>query len=258
MIFEHLLKTGESTIAGSQLVADINNRESRIADGFFTIREDYVTGAFSSIGSVNSQTLVEGMFTKTTLPFETIYDTSGDYFVDEAEFEISSVARMDKDFPILSPEFSNIIYEKRPRSNTAIFIASATGQVSTGLMATIATTMPTKTGSLNSLMYFGNGQKLYSGDSYFISGNNNIFFYKGNFTGKFFAIENPSGFMFRTGIYKDSTGVSFIESNNNIYYAGMEQNKDMFLELNSGVNLIAPNVVSKLILNNPDNLQINL
>lgn len=258
MTFEHILKTGELTITGSQLVADINNRQSRIADGFFVMQDDYITGSFSSIASVNSQTLVEGIFTKTELPFETIYQTTGDYFIDESEFEISSVVRMANDFPQLAPEFSNIIYEKRQQEATAIFLANSTGEVSTGLMAAIALSIPAKTGSLNSLMYFANGQKLYSGDSYFISGLNNIFSYKENFTGKFFAIEKPSGVLFKTGVYKDSTGVNFIESNNNLYYAGMEQNKNMFLELNSGVNLIAVNGISKLILNSPDNLQINL
>lgn len=233
MNHEILFKTGTSTLSGCRNVAAKTNY-SPLFSSDFVMLDNSISGKNMSKVSLNSQTLCEADFTTVSLPFVSFKETSGDYFVDESLSK--SKGFLSSDLVLAELDEVSFLYEKRNSGSFAIYSSTGYSTFNTGMENAIAQKIPTKTGQLSSLEFYLNGQKLYSGDSYTITGSNNRFNYLQTITGKMFAVEKSSNFS--ESIAQDIYGTGFIESNSNYYLNGLEQSPESWLEVFTGVSLV--------------------
>jgi hypothetical protein len=241
MNHEIQFKTGNSTLSGCRNVSMLTNHVP-VFSSDFAILDNLISGKNMSRVSLNSQTLCEADFSTISLPFVSFKDTSGDYFVDESISKKKAFFSNDLGLS----DFSEIsfLYEKRNSGNFAIYSSTGYSTFNTGIEAAIAAKIPAKTGQLSDLEFYLNGQKLYSGDSYTITGSNNRFNYIQTITGKMFAVEKDS--LINNRLSEDIYGTGFIEGNSNFYLNGLEQHPDSWLEIHTGVSLVKTGVSSFL------------
>jgi len=255
MNFDLYLKTGESSISGCRGVSQKTNFLVSSSEGSFFM-SSAVTGVHSSIVSLNSQTIVEGDFFSNTLPFVTINETSGDYYVNSGNSYLKGL--YSNDFSVSGMQEKRLIFDLRNSEKSAIFESTGVSFFNTGIQSAISSLMPTRTGSLNTLDFFINGQKLRSGDSYFITGSNNGFQYLETVTGKMFCIPKPTGTREITGTIGDVYGSGFIESNNNFYLNGLEQHPDSWIEFHTGVIMVKTGISAAVEIDDSEFIEIYL
>ena len=208
---------------------------------FFT---DIISGNYQTNPSINSQTFVEKEAESTVLPFVTINTTDGDYYVEGPLYKKGVIS---SNFGLNSVYIDNSIFDKREQSPSLIFSFQNASEVNTGILGDVPAELSSRVGSsLNSFDFYLNGQKIYSGESYLITGSNNGFEYLENITGKLFGIIKDSGIISPTGANMDYFGQKFIEQNNILFVNGMRQPKDLWLETNTGVNMIETGISSKI------------
>ncbi len=242
------LNTGSSTLSGCRSLSRISNYYASTTEQTIYFNNT-ITGDNSTKLSLNSQTLTEGPLEIVDLAFEDLYLSSGDYYLLPNTNKVASITN---DLTLNEIEGDiTILYESRPQASGAIFIFSNSGEVNTGLKNQINLNLPTYTNNLSALDFFLNGQKIYSGESYTITGANNGFSYLSNVTGKIFAIPKYSNLLNITGESGQVYATEFIENNNAIYLNGMEQASISWLEINTGVNMIVKNNPVNFTIDNP-------
>jgi len=243
MIYDFILNTGAVTITDSATINFDNNQK-----GDFILNSFYIpilnrTGTHDIIASLNSQTIVEVSASYSTTQFDNIYSGNGDYYFITGE----SISKLNflGNFEISNLIEKNLFFDFRTSIQAAIGTGSNSGQMQDSLMNDIKIKMTGYTGDLNKLDYFLNGQKIYSGDSYTIL-NNTGFKYNQLITGKIFAIPKKEKTKQFTGINSDLYGQKFIENEVNLYINGMEQSKNLWIEITTGVTLIETGIVCQI------------
>lgn len=247
MSYEFQIKTGDSTLSGCRLVADYSNLPARVFDDRFIVAT--LENGEKSLVSLNGQTLSQGEVSEIVLPFVSFKETDGEYWMGSGSSFKNGY--FEKDFSTAGFSFQDVIYDIRGSGAFAIFESAVSGQFNTGIEAAIASNITYKSGDLSSLDFYMNGQKLYSGESYTITGSNNRFNLIQPFTGKLFAVERASGFSSLNSENPDFYGTKFIESNCNYYWNGLEQNPISWIETNTGVKTIATGKSSNLQFDTP-------
>ncbi len=244
MIFDFTLKTGNSTLSGSMSSNYDNNYSANFSyDGFLIPILDR-TGTHDIIASLNSQTIVEVTPSYTSTQFQNIYSGNGDYYFVTGD-SLSKIYFLG-DLDINNLQEKNLFFDLRPTLQAAIGTGITSGGMQNSLMQDIKIKMTGYTGDLNQLNFFLNGQKIYSGDSYSII-NNTGFQYKQTITGKIFAIPKKEKSHQLTGLNYDLYGYKFIENDSNLYINGMEEQKNNWIEINTGVKNIVTGLSAKII-----------
>ena len=243
MIYNYMLNTGTSTITGSVSTdVDNNQQASFILDSFY-IPILNRTGTNNLIVSLNSQTLIERDPTSQDSQFGKIYSTSGDFYFITGE----SISKMFfENFDAVPLLQRNLLFDLRPFNKIALGTGVNNTQISNSLVSDIRLNLTGYSGNLNQLDYFLNGQKLYSGSGSYGIVNNTGFLYSGVATGKVFAIPQKQNTLNFTGLKQDVYGQDFIENEVNLYINGMEQNKNSWIEMTTGVTLIRTGVVCQI------------
>ena len=255
MIYDFILNTGGLTIIESSSSNFNNNYKGDfILDSFYIPLLDR-TGTHDILASLNSQTLVETAEAYTPNQFENIYSGNGDYYFKTGE----SISKMNflGNLNIYSLNEKNLFFDLRSPIQAAIGTGLNSGQIEASLMDDLKIKMTGYTGDLNKLDYFLNGQKIYSGESYTIL-NNTGFKFNESTEGKIFAIPKKEKTIQITGFNSDIYGYKFIENEVNLYVNGMEQNKNLWLELSTGVILIETGIICEIFGETYSSQVINL
>ena len=243
MIYNFILNTGSTTIPNSASTDFDNNQKADFILDSFYIPILNRTGTNDFAASLNSQTIVERDPTYQQSQFDKIYSTDGDFYFKTGE----SISKMFFDnFDVTSLNEKNLLFDLRPTNKSALGTGINNTQISNSLVSDIRLNLTGYSGNLNQLDYFLNGQKLYSGSgSYFII-NNTGFQYSGVATGKIFAIPQKNNTLSFTGLNQDVYGQKFIENEVNLYINGMEQSKNLWIEITTGVTLIETGIVCQI------------
>lgn len=239
-----MLNTGTETITGS-LSSNIDNNQKAgfFLDSFYIPILDR-TGVGNLIVSLNSQTIIERDPTTQDSQFEKIYKTDGDFYFITGE-SISQIFFQNFDAAPLVEK--NLLFDLRPTNKIALGTGVNNTQISNSLVSDIRLNLTGYSGRLNKLDYFLNGQKLYSGSGSYGIVNNTGFLYSGISTGKVFAIPQKNNTLSFTGLGQDVYGKDFVENEVNLYINGMEQNKNLWIEINTGVTLIKAGVACQIL-----------
>jgi hypothetical protein len=242
MIYDFNINTGS-------VVSPLDRRNNQIAPKFGTIyplSSDLVTGSYVSRVSANGQTLHEtAALLDTSLGYDVFYG-SGDYFVNTG-ISSSKPVRLTAHTGIQASTDS-LLYDIRSGVATAFAITDNPAQMGAEITGSIALNLPNFSNDLGNLEYFLNGQKIYSGQSYTISGNS--FIYSEQITGKIQAIPKLENVQENTGSSAYIYGSDFIRGRNNVYINGMEQKNLSWLECSTGVTVLDKNVRG-ILLNTP-------
>ena len=247
MIYDFSFKTG-SSLASLLSPSQQENIETIFGNNLY-LNSEYISGAHSSNLSLNGQTLAEQSAVLIASGFDPVYQTSGDFY-----------SRSDNPKKLY---FGQNLYPKGITNKDFFYhIKDNSGEIPVGHGITpsgmeyefnqrLSVLFPERTGTLtgmSSFDYFLNGQKIYSGisGSYRISGVNSVFYYDEQITGKIFAIPKNSGILNIFHQNADVYGQNFVEDTVFSYINGLSLNREKWVELFTGVTLIATGVQSEI------------
>lgn len=261
MTYNYILSTGDSTISGSILnilhknnlayslqqysqekyiILDENGQEK---ENPLYFDDSIITGSNCSIASLNSQTLLEGGFSVTTGSNKYYYtvNDSGNYAIDVENSNGNII--FDSNLTLDNEDI--VFYDKR-----AISAPLLTGKTSTAigswsdLVSSLLNKVDAVDPTLNNAemeqkyLLFFNGQKVvnfeYSTDL-------------DDVTGIAFVIKKENNVQEVTGV-ADIYGSGFVEHHIDFYLNGMEQDRQDFLQLYTGVYMIETGVNSSFTL----------
>jgi hypothetical protein len=254
-IYDFSYKTGSSFSNLYSPKDDTNQEDYYYGELFFT--SDLITGINSTRLSFNGQTLVEQTATLYTAGFQQAYLNSGDYYIKSGS-SFKHIA-FNENFDTSRASFYPFNYNiKDDFRESPVGTGNTRTNKQTNLKSEINRKFPDRTNSftgMSSFDYFFNGQKLYSGitesvGSYYIDGSNQFIYLDGlpseTKTGKLFAITKNTGIKNITGNSADIYGDRFVENTVFAYVNGVSLNKKNWLELSTGVKLIATGLQSSI------------
>jgi hypothetical protein len=244
MIYNYEITTGSELSYESISINRDNNQLADYYSNNFNIPLVNRTGTHDFIASLNSQTVVERTPTINETIFEKIYKTDGDFYFKTGE-SISTIYFDDNGFLSNINELK-LIFDLRPTQEACVGTGTSSSAIQNSLMNDLRQKMTEYTGNLTKLNYFLNGQKLHSGSGSYLIINNTGFNYRMQVTGKIFAIPQKQKATQFVKNEADLYGVRFIENETNLYVNGMEQEKNIWIELNTGVTLIRTGLEPKI------------
>jgi hypothetical protein len=244
MIYNYEITTGSELSYESISINRDNNQLADYYSNNFNIPLVNRTGTHDFIASLNSQTVVERTPTINETIFEKIYKTDGDFYFKTGE-SISTIYFDDNGFLSNINELK-LIFDLRPTQEACVGTGTSSSAIQNSLMNDLRQKMTEYTGNLTKLNYFLNGQKLHSGSGSYLIINNTGFNYRMQVTGKIFAIPQKQKATQFVKNEADLYGVRFIENETNLYVNGMEQEKNIWIELNTGVTLIVTGLEPKI------------
>lgn len=173
-------------------------------------------------GTMNSQTLLEIKPNVKTVGFEEIIKTTGDFYISGFKLEL--------DETITGLDQQNFIYDTSQTGNILYSVFSESGTLQTGFMANLGSGISGQ--DFEPVVYI-NGQKVYSGITYYRDSDTFIWNDKYNTTGRMFS-HSKAGCCdqyFGTGKY-DVSGVNIKYNKNTtkLFVNGLQQDNNMFIE----------------------------
>jgi hypothetical protein len=256
IIYDYILSTGNFISGVSPYNLFLSNQQAPFSNDSYIVNEEYRTGKFASLISANSQTLVEeSTILQESVNYNFYTINSGDYYFD---YSGNSIIRnklfLDKNLSL--PVYSNVLYDIRNSNQPIIGTGNSFALIATGLLLDASSKNYT---SFNNDLFY-NGQKIYSGMHYTVSSNG--LFPKYSFSnlqaeistayGKIFAMPKKEKIKEVTGLYPDIYEQPFVENQTNFYINGMEQDKNIYLELFAGVTMIKTGLSASIKLTNPN------
>lgn len=250
MNFNFILYTGDTTVTGSsQNIFHYNqlgilqedytsssyvlvDSDGNIKDNKFHFYKDVITGSYSSLISLNSQTLLEGGFDITTGRNKYYYtiDASGNYIIDIENSDNKII--FDSNLTLGN---TDVVYYDRRDFGTGIAVYKTdTGVSMNTAVADLYNAVDSAYNNLDSPsdlfdLYdvFFNGQKIQDGE-----------YPDALSTGMLFAIPAKTGVIRIDTGSADIYGYDFVEHHIDFYLNGLEQDRRDFMQLYTGVYMI--------------------
>jgi hypothetical protein len=242
MIYDFTLNIGDTAITNSASTNFDNDQKGDFILDSFYIPILNRTGTNDFTASLNSQTIVERDPTYQQSQFDKIYSTDGDFYFKTGE----SISKMFfENLSVKDLVEKNLLFDLRPTAKSIIGTGQKKIDIANSIVADANLNLPEYSNALNELDYFLNGQKLYYGLSYQII-NNTGFKYNETITGKIFGIPKKLKTKQFTDSNPDLYGQKFIENEVNLYINGMEQSKNLWIEITTGVTLIETGIVCQI------------
>jgi hypothetical protein len=221
MNFDYSISSGSDFISGSDELFEKKNFKSSFYGGFHSLERSILTGSYTVLLSSNSQTLVEEAPQIQNVNGKDIFSIeSGDFYTtintnNSNNIYINEINQSKNDI---------IIYDQKDFGSGYIYLQEFSGtgtwesNTIPNLISGINEDQPSDIDDLfENWFVFMNGQKV---------------------TGKAFAYKKPYKEYQIHGSSADVYGSSFIKDQINLYVNGMEQQKEILLQLYTGVSMI--------------------